>query len=110
MRSVNRRIRTAPQEDSMRDSMRDSRVTADADTVTDKVPARRSGASWRSPGAPNRWRVLAGAVAAVVIVALLSGVLISLANNRKNPGIGDKSPTHTPKSSKSTATPLSKVG
>ncbi len=92
--------------------MRDSKIPAETDTVTDEIPALRSSASKHNPHTSSRWRALVGAVAAVVIVALLGAVLGTLANNRKHPGVGSNNPTQSPKPSKSapTATPLSKFG
>lgn len=102
------RIRSVLQEDSMRDS----EIPAETDTVTDELPALRSSTPRHNPRTPSRWQALVGTVAAVVIVALLGAVFVTLANNHKNPGVGSTIPTQSPKPPTPTpaATPLPKIG
>jgi hypothetical protein len=84
------------QTDSREDSMRDSKIPAETNTVADEMPALRPSAPWRNPRTPSRWRVLVGAFAAVVVVALIGAVFVTLANNRKHSGVGSNSPTQSP--------------
>ncbi|MGH2517219.1 MAG: hypothetical protein ACRDHP_16340, partial [Ktedonobacterales bacterium] len=93
--SFTRRIRTVLQEDSMRDSLRNSEIPDD--TQTQENPATHVGIPARtSQRRPGRWRTLVATAAAVLIVALLGAVFAALAQNYGQPSAAGTGPNRQP--------------